>query len=148
MNKKTSITYLILIIASFVFSCRGPVKEENVNNALANNLSVHAGNEKYVMDTEESVVTWKGSNLMGSNTHTGYVYISKGELIIKNGLITGGNAEVDMNTIEDEKHGRNNGLVDHLKEPDFFDVKKFPSSTIVLTKAAVIITIAKKLQET
>ncbi|PXY43937.1 YceI family protein [Flavobacterium hydrophilum] len=138
MNNKLSITYLILIITPIVFSCRGPVKEENKNNTLASSLSVDAANEKYVIDIKESVVTWKGSNLLGSNNHTGYVYISKGELIIKNGNLMGGTAEVDMNTIEDEKHGRNNGLVDHLKEPDFFDVKKFPSSTIVLSKAAPI----------
>jgi polyisoprenoid-binding protein YceI len=137
-NKQSTITYLILIITPFVFSCRGPVKEENKNNTLASSLSVGAGNEKYVINTNESVVTWKGSNLMGSNTHRGYVYVSKGELIIKNGNLIGGTAEVDMNTIEDEKHAKNNGLVDHLKEPDFFDVKKFPSSTIVLAKAVSI----------
>ena len=137
MNNKLSVTYLILIITSFVLGCRGPVKEEN-KNALESSLSLDSGNEKYVIDTKESVVTWKGSNLMGSNSHRGYVYISKGELIIKNGQLMGGTAEVDMNTIEDEKHARHNGLVDHLKEPDFFDVKKFPTSTIVLTKTATI----------
>ncbi|MDR7210297.1 YceI family protein [Flavobacterium piscis] len=139
MNNKLTITYLILIIAPFFFGCRGPVKEENKNNAPASSLSLHVGNEKYVViDTKESTVIWKGSNLIGSNSHTGYVYISKGELIIENGQLMGGTVEVDMNTIEDENHGRNSGLVNHLKDPDFFDVKKFPFSTIVLTKAASI----------
>ena len=139
MNNKLSITYVILIIATLFFGCGGPVKEEHKNNASATSLSLHAGNEKYVViNTKESVVTWKGSMLMGSDSHTGYVYISKGELMIENGQLVGGTVEVDMNTIEDETHGSDNGLVKHLKDPDFFDVKKFPISTIVITRVASI----------
>ena len=124
----------ILITALLIFGCRGPVKEENTNTASASTLPI--GHEKYTVNTKQSVVVWKGSNLMGSNTHMGYIYLSKGELIIENGQLIGGTAEVDMNTIEDEKHGRDNDLVKHLKDSDFFDVKKFPTSTIVLTKDA------------
>lgn len=139
MNKKLSINYLILIITPFIFSCREPIKEENKKNTLASSVSLHIRNEKYfIIDSKESTVTWKGSNLIGSNSHSGYIYISKGELIIENGELMSGTAEVDMNTIEDENHERDNGLVDHLKDPDFFDVKKFPFSTIVLTKATPI----------
>jgi len=134
MNNKLT----ILIIALFFFGCRGPVKEENKNNALSSSLSLSIGNEKYAIDTKKSVVTWKGSMLIGSNSHTGYVYISKGELIIEKDQLLGGTAEVNMNTIEDEKHRSDNGLINHLKDPDFFDVKKFPISTIVLTKAVLI----------
>ncbi|MES2417068.1 MAG: YceI family protein [Bacteroidota bacterium] len=139
MNNKLSITYLILIIVPLFFGCRGPVTAENKNNALASSLSLHVGNEKYIIiDTKESVVTWKGSSLIGANSHTGYVYISKGELMIENDQLMGGTVEVDMNTIEDKSHGRDNNLVNHLKDPDFFDVKKFPFSTIALTKVASI----------
>jgi polyisoprenoid-binding protein YceI len=137
MNNKLSISYLILIIAPLLFGCGGPVKGENKNNASASSLSLHAGDEKYVaIDTKESVVTWKGSNLFGS--HAGYVYTSKGELMIENGQLAGGTVEVDMNTIEDEKHGSNSGLIKHLKDPDFFDVNKFPISTIAITGVASI----------
>lgn len=139
MNNKISITHLILIIASFFFGCHGQLKEENKNNASASSLSLHIGNEKYVIiDTKESVVTWKGSMLIGKNGHTGYVYISKGELMIENGQLMGGIVEVDMNTIEDKDHGRDNNLVNHLKNPDFFDVKRFPFSTIAITNVASI----------
>ena len=133
MNNKLSIPYFILIIASLAFGCRGPVNEENKGNATANALS--AG-QKHHIDLTESVVTWKGSNSFGS--HTGYVSISKGALTIDNGQLVGGSAEVDMNTIEDETHSSDSGLIKHLKDPDFFDVKKFPVATIVLTRAASI----------
>lgn len=98
-------------------------------------------NEKYLIDKKESVVTWKGSmavvnELFGSRGHTGFVSISKGELMIKKNKLVGGKVEVDMNSIADEKHGTENNLVDHLKSPDFFDVKKFPIATFAITKVA------------
>jgi hypothetical protein len=79
MNNKLSTTYLTLIIAPLFFSCRVPVKEGN--NASASSISLHVGNEKYVViDTKESVVAWTGSSVHGK--HKGYAYISKGELMI------------------------------------------------------------------
>lgn len=137
MNNKLSTTYLILIIAPLFFGCHGPVKEENKNNVSASSLSLHVGNEKYVViDTKESVVTWKGSSVKGE--HEGYAYISKGELMIENGQLMGGTVEIDMSKIEGPGHGSDNNLINHLKGPDFFDVKKFPFSTIVITKVAAI----------
>jgi polyisoprenoid-binding protein YceI len=135
MNNKLSTTYLILIIAPLFFGCRGPVKEGN--NASASSISLHVGNEKYVViDTKESVVAWTGSSVHGK--HEGYAYISKGELMIENGQLMGGTVEVDMNTIEDRSHRSENNLINHLKGPDFFDVKKFPFSTIAITRVASI----------
>jgi len=139
MKNKLSITYLILISIPLFFGCRGPVKEENKNNASTSSLSLHIGNEKYfTIDSKESVVTWKGAMQIGSNSHAGYVDISKGELRIENGQLIEGTVEVDMNTIKDEKHQTDSGLIKHLKDPDFFDVKNFPISTIVLVKAVPI----------
>jgi polyisoprenoid-binding protein YceI len=130
MNNKLSIICLILISTPVFFGCR-----ENKNSATAS--SVFQG-QQYSIDTKESVVTWKGSMQVITNSHTGYIHISKGELMIEKGQLVGGTAEVDMNTIADETHSTDNGLVDHLKAPDFFDVKKFPFSTIAITRVASI----------
>lgn len=138
MRNSFTISYLILVVTPFFFNCRGPVKEDN-GNVLASSLSLHVGSEKYLaIDKKQSVVVWKGTNLLRSNNHTGYVSLSKGELKIENGQLVGGIAEIDMNTIQDEKHQSNNGLVEHLKEPDFFDVKKFPFSTFVIIRSEPI----------
>jgi len=132
MNNKISLSYLILIIAPLFFGCSGPVTGENKNNASASSISLHVGNEKYfIIDTKETVVAWTASSVHGGNT--GYVYISKGELMIEKGQLVGGTVEVDMNTIEDKNHGSGNAMVNHLKSPDFFDVKQFPFSTIAIT---------------
>jgi len=137
MNHKLSTAYLILIIAPLFFGCGGPVKEENKNNASANSISLHDGDEKYIaIDTKETVVTWKGSGPMGA--HTGYIYISQGELMIEKDQLVGGTVKVDMSTIEGDDHRADNNLINHLKDPDFFDVKKFPISTIAITKVASI----------
>lgn len=91
-------------------------------------------NEQYVLDKKESVVTWKGSMQFSPNGHVGYVYISNGDLTIDNGRLVAGTVEVDMTTLADEKYGSDNELINHLKSADFFDVKKFPTATFVITK--------------
>jgi polyisoprenoid-binding protein YceI len=131
MKNKLSIIYLILITTPLVFGCRESVKEEHKNNVSVNPESI---GQKYSIDIKESVVAWKGFMLIGSNGHTGYVYISKGELMIENGQLMGGTAEVNMNTIVDDKYRSDNNLIQHLKDPDFFDVEKFPISTFAITK--------------
>lgn len=137
MKNKLSITYLILIIAPFFFSCNGPATGRNKNKASASAVFLHVGNEKYfIIDTKESIVAWTGSGVHGK--HEGYAYISKGELMIENGQLMGGTVEIEMNKIEGPGHLRDNNLINHLKGPDFFDVKQFPFSTIVITKVAAI----------
>jgi len=140
MNYKQTTTSLLLI-TSLLFACSRPVKEEKKTNTLtsANPVALHIGDEKYwSVDTKESVVAWKGDMQIGANGHTGYVYISKGELKLENDQLVGGTVEVDMNTIEDNNHGKSNGLINHLKNPDFFDVKNFPTATITITEVAPI----------
>jgi polyisoprenoid-binding protein YceI len=132
MNNKLSITYLILIITSLFFGCRGSVKEGNKNNAPASTVS---RGQKYTIDTKQSVVTWKGSMRLDiDEEHIGYVYISKGELMIEKGKLVGGKAVIDMNTIEYKDKANKNTPVKHLKSPDYFDVEKFPISTIAITR--------------
>src|ERR1700733_8340446 len=100
MNNNISTAYLILIIAFLFFGCRGPapVKEENKNNASASSVSP---GQKYVIDTKESVLTWKGSMVFDFDKgDVGYVYISKGELMIEKDSLVGGTVVIDMNTIE------------------------------------------------
>ena len=98
------------------------------------------GQKKYSIDTKQSVVIWKGSMLLGAwegstllndGSRTGDVDLLKGELLIENRHLVGGAVEVDMNTIEqkfdDDQRSYN-------KLPAFFNVKKFPVSTFVITK--------------
>ncbi|SIO00138.1 YceI family protein [Chitinophaga niabensis] len=135
MNNKLSNIYLILMIPSLFFGCRGRVKEENKNNASASSVS---SGQKYLIDKKESIVTWKGAMLASAEEHTGYVHISKGELVIEKGQLMGGTVEIDINTIEYADKENKNTPINHLKSPDYFDVEKFPISTIEITRVASV----------
>ena len=135
MKNKLSIAYFILIIAPLFFGCGGAVKEKNKNSASAGSVSF---GQKYIVDTTESVLTWKGSMLLASEDHVGYVYISKGELMMEKGQLVGGTVEIDMNSIEYKDKEDKNTPVKHLKSSDYFDVEKFPISTIAITKVASV----------
>lgn len=138
MNK-LFIIYCISLIASMLFGCGRTSKDKNEKAIPVSTLVLHPGNDRYLpVDTKASVISWKGSSMNGLNTQTGYVYLSKGELLLEAGRLTGGTMEVNMNSIEDKYHGQDNKLVNHLKDPDFFEVEKFPFATIVITRAAPI----------
>ena len=148
MNNKISITYLILSIVAFFFGCRGPVpvKEENKNNASASSVSQ---GQKYTIDTKESVLTWKGSMVFDFDKgDVGYVYISKGELMIEKDSLVGGTVVIDMNTIEYGDKEKKNTPVKHLKSPDYFDVEKFPISTFAITKVESVNVRSKTIKVT
>jgi polyisoprenoid-binding protein YceI len=93
----------------------------------------------YSLVIPESFVNWKGMHVIGGKGHQGYIKPRTGTLAFDaNGTIAGGYFELDMNTITitDKKDtSSDNGLVSHLKDPDFFDVKKYPKATFQLTKA-------------
>jgi polyisoprenoid-binding protein YceI len=134
-----SLAYLILIIAPLFTAYRGPLKKNEDNASARFVTSIPVENGEYVIDKKESVLAWKCLMVYaGKGGHSGYVYISKGELMIEKSQLVGGSVEVDMSTIEDERHNSDNNLINHLKDPDFFDVKKFPISTFSVTKVASV----------
>lgn len=101
MNNKILLPYLVLIIAPPFFGCHGPVVKENDPP-----VSYISPGQKYIIDTKESAITWKGLMLLASaEEHVGYVYLSKGELIIEDAKgniwfgAVGGVYRYDGNTI-------------------------------------------------
>ena len=100
------------------------------------------GQKKYIIDTKQSAVVWKGSSLLGGwegskflgdGSQTGDVDISKGELLVENRHLVGGAGEVNMTTIENFVDQRSLNQL-----PPFFDVKKFPVSTFKITKVETL----------
>ena len=133
-TNKLATLYLILLLAGGFAACRERATTGNKTGTTPDAISFHEGDDQYIaINTKLSLVTWKGSMQIGNNNHRGYVYISKGELRLDNGQLRGGAVEVDMKTIEDLDHRADNNLIKHLKDPDFFDVTKFPTSTISIT---------------
>lgn len=137
MNNKILFACKGLIMVTLLVSCGSSAKKDNKKIAPADAMSLHAGDENYMpVDPKQTEVAWKGSNSFGA--HEGFVSVSKGELKIENNRIVGGTVEVDMRTIEDESHKNNSGLIQHLKDPDFFEVQKFPAATITISKVEYV----------
>lgn len=89
------------------------------------------------LDLDKSQVTWEGLNLFSLGGHFGTVKFKSGELLFKNEVLVGGKFVADMNTIANTDGGFSQGLVDHLKDPDFFGVVQFPTAELKLTKVQV-----------
>ena len=89
---------------------------------------------KKEVNTETSKVTWKAYKVTGS--HTGTVDLNSGSLIFDDGVLTGGEFEVNMaSLISTDLEGEYKGKLEgHLKSDDFFGVEKFPTSKLVFTK--------------
>lgn len=94
---------------------------------------VQNNKETYVLDAKKSVLEWKGSYTFNISEHNGFVYFKSGELQTINEYITGGVFVIDMNSIVYEDYSVDRGPIEHLKDTDFFDVKKFPEAKIVFT---------------
>lgn len=92
------------------------------------------GQEIRKIDLEKSQITWEGTTLFRLGGHFGTVKFESGQLEFTDGALTAGGFIVDMNSIVNTDGEFMKGLVDHLKNEDFFDVAKFPTAALNLTK--------------
>lgn len=101
--------------------------------------SASANEKTFVVLPSESSLSWIGKKVTGQ--HEGTVKIKSGSVKTKNDTITGGEFELDMNsiTVTDIKDEKNNKkLLSHLLSDDFFATTPFPTAMFTLTKAARI----------
>jgi polyisoprenoid-binding protein YceI len=97
--------------------------------------TVTAQNKKtYELDTKQSTINWRGYYTFLFSEHTGTVSFTKGALETINGNISGGFFVIDMKSITNKDYEEGIGPVKHLKDSDFFDVEKFPTATLKITK--------------
>lgn len=92
--------------------------------------------EQLHIDTSKSNIKWSCDYVFYFNGHHGTIDFEEGYFIKENNKITGGEFIIDMNSIiclDIEDQEANEGLVNHIKDPDFFDVAKFPKSKLTIT---------------
>ena len=90
------------------------------------------------IDTSKSFVKWTGSNVFKFNKHYGIVKFKNGKINQNRDTIIGGRFEIDMNSIINTDGKYNEMLVWHLKNEDFFDVKKHPISKLEIISVKYI----------
>jgi polyisoprenoid-binding protein YceI len=86
--------------------------------------------ETFVVNPSKSLVKWAGKKIVGGNTE-GTILVSKGSLAFANKNLKSGEIVMDATSISSEKASLR--LVAHLKNPDFFDVEKFPTASFTIT---------------
>lgn len=94
---------------------------------------VHYTPATHVLDHQKSVLHWKGSYTFNISEHNGVVYFKRGELATNGDQVTGGSFVIDMLSIDNVPNSNHEGPIKHLKDPDFFDVYKFPEAKLIIT---------------
>jgi len=127
-----------LFTSFIIVSCskEKPVTSEN------NEVTTTKDGNKFVLDTLNSNVEWKGYKIFKSeNTnHFGTIKFESGDVTVKDGKLESGKFVADMTSLtsEDLKNKKEDleKLNGHLKSADFFEVEKFPTASYEITKVS------------
>ncbi|EDP71965.1 YCE I like family protein [Flavobacteriales bacterium ALC-1] len=125
--------YTVIALVSFI-SCGDKAKEAETKEvekaAVAENTAV-----VYKVNTEKSMIEWKGFKPTGS--HSGTIAIKQGKVSVNDNTIESGRFVIDMSSIavtdipeEDEGNAKLKG---HLSSPDFFDIETYPNTNFEVT---------------
>lgn len=115
--KKTITT---LLLTTTTFFCLSDLSAQKTTIMVSINVS-------------ESSIHWLGKKITGQ--HEGKINLLSGSLIMKNGLLTGGDFIVDMNSIAstDLKGEFAKKLEGSLKSEEWFDAENHPQAKLVFT---------------
>ena len=127
--KKIFILIILILITFGITRIINKKQESLPRNDLQMDLAYYNApleDGKYVVETDTSLVNWKGSSVILSERGT--LGISHGSLSVVNGHITG-SIVFDMNSILSET-GKD--LNTHLKNKDFFETNRYPNAIFVI----------------
>lgn len=115
--KKTITT---LLLTTTTFFCLSDLSAQKTTIMVSINVS-------------ESSIHWLGKKITGQ--HEGKINLLSGSLIMENGLLTGGDFIVDMNSIAstDLKGESAKKLEGSLKSEEWFDAENHPQAKLVFT---------------
>ncbi|WP_449397856.1 YceI family protein [Chryseobacterium wanjuense] len=138
--KKLSVIALVAV-GLLAASCN---KEKSADKAATTTEQTVAEGKGEVLavDAAASVVNWKAFHKGGFAPRWGTISVKSGELNVENGQVAAGNFIIDMNSIKvdpasvTEKDKKPADLEAHLKNPDFFDTAKNPTSDFKITSVA------------
>jgi polyisoprenoid-binding protein YceI len=123
--------FAALVAAAFT-ACNGNT-EAKVETIEKQTAAVAEGTV-YTVDSTSNI-SWTGSKPTGK--HTGTFTITRGDLSVKDGALTGGTFTIDINSLNNEDlagDAESKGKLEgHLKSPDFFDVAKYPTAKFEIT---------------
>lgn len=92
-------------------------------------LALGLNAKDYSVDASHSQVEFKLKHLSVSNVKGSFDKFS-GNLSVEDGKLTALSGEVEIDSINTNSQARDS----HIKDPEYFDVKKFPKATLKLVK--------------
>ena len=97
------------------------------------------GSTQLTVDTAATKINWHGSKVTGA--HEGVVGVKSGSLKLSGNELVGGEVVVDMTSLKstdmtDAKKAEK--LDGHLKSDDFFQVGKYPTAVLKITKVTPV----------
>lgn len=137
--KKTVVLSLPVLFAFVAFvSCKNTPEPKPETGPVPDTVRVNrVSTEGAVTFTiTEGTVFWQGKQAIGE-PHNGTIRISGGELLVNQGQVLSGTVDFDMGSmtvVNMKDNGSKTDLESHLKDQDFFDVKKFPSARFAITE--------------
>ena len=103
---------------------------------LAVGIAAASFTTKTIMEkvsVKSSSITWVGKKVTGK--HMGTIDLKEGFFEMEDGVVTGGEFVIDMNSIAcTDLEGDSKGQLEgHLKSDDFFGVENYPTAKLVIT---------------
>lgn len=132
------LTVLALVGAALLFTACNDKKE----TVTAEQEVAAKTGEAYNVDLAASKVDWKAFHKGGFAPRWGTLNLKSGEITVENDAVTSGEFVIDMTTLKvdpasvTEADKKPADLEAHLKNADFFDVEKQPSSDFKITAVA------------
>lgn len=95
------------------------------------------------LNIKQSIIKWKGTKMRGLGKHEGTISIQEGVLIFDQGVLVGGRFSIPMASLRVTDIPASDpiplhNLTEHLKGKDFFDVKTYPLSILILEKVTMV----------
>ena len=132
------LTVLALVGAALLFTACNDKKE----TVTAEQEVAAKTGEAYNVDLAASKVDWKAFHKGGFAPRWGTLNLKSGEITVENNAVTSGEFVIDMTTLKvdpasvTEADKKPADLEAHLKNADFFDVEKQPTSDFKITAVA------------
>lgn len=131
--KNFHIKYFLLCISVVYFLASCETRKSSVEAHEPYDIEKIDGQILQV-DTSLSLVAFTGRKTLLGTEHDGFFRLAKGQLIINQDKIQGGEFIIEMNslTITGLDDQAKNQLAMHLKSKDFFDVKTYPIGNFII----------------
>ena len=88
--------------------------------------------QNFELEASNSQISWTGKAAFNAYSLSGTLEAEKAQLKIEEGQLLTANLLIDMKTLAAE----NKDLEKHLRSKDFFEVKKYPEASFVLTETS------------